>query len=98
MPEQPNILLLYGSDELAIQAHVKKLCQELGDAVTAEMNISQFTGQQGNFDEINTAVNSAPFLAPRRVVVLESACAASLSRAFSILYDFLDRLHRENYL
>ena len=70
MPETPSILILHGNDEFAIAAHIEKLCAGLGDPTTADMNIARFDGRLGlDFEALNTAVNAAPFLAPRRVVV-----------------------------
>ena len=71
MPEPPAILLLHGNDELAIAGHIEKLCSGLGDPSTASMNIARFDGRLGlDFEALNTAVNAAPFLAARRVLVL----------------------------
>jgi DNA polymerase-3 subunit delta len=77
MAETPAILILHGNDELAIAAHIEKLCAGLGDPATAELNIALFDGRSGlNFEALNTAVNAAPFLAPRRVMVLVHPGAA----------------------
>ena len=71
MPETPLVLLLHGNDEFAISAHVEKLCAGLGDPATAGMNIARFDGRLSlDFEALNSAVNAAPFLAPRRVMVL----------------------------
>ena len=78
MPELPSVLLLHGNDEFAIAAHIEKLCAGLGDPSTADMNIARFDGRLGlDFEALNTAVNSAPFLASRRVVVLTHPIAVS---------------------
>jgi DNA polymerase-3 subunit delta len=71
MLETPSVLLLHGSDEFAISAHIETLCAGLGDPTTAGMNIARFDGRLGmDFEALNAAVNAAPFLAPRRVMVL----------------------------
>ena len=71
MPDTPSITILHGNDEFAIAAHIEKLCAGLGDPSTADMNIARFDGRAGvDYEALNTAVNAAPFLAPRRVVVL----------------------------
>ena len=71
MSETPSIIILHGNDEFAIAAHIEKLCAGLGDPATAGMNIARFDGRTGlDFEALNTAVNAAPFLAARRVVVL----------------------------
>jgi DNA polymerase-3 subunit delta len=77
MPETPSVLILHGNDELAITAHIDKACASLGDPSSAEMNIARFDGRAGlNQEAFHTAVNAAPFLAPRRVVVLLHPAAA----------------------
>jgi DNA polymerase-3 subunit delta len=77
MTDSPSILILYGTDEFAISGHIQRICAGLGDSSTAEMNIARFDGRLGlDFEAFNTAVNAAPFLAPRRVVVLEHPVTA----------------------
>ncbi|MDP2974755.1 MAG: hypothetical protein Q8N45_00950, partial [Anaerolineales bacterium] len=71
MSDAPSVILLHGSDEYAIAAHIEKLVTALGDPSTADMNIARFDGRAGlNFESLYTAVNAVPFLAPRRMVVL----------------------------
>ncbi len=71
MPEPASVLLLHGNDEFAISAHIEKMCAGLGDPATAGMNIARFDGRQGlDLEAVNAAVNAAPFLAPRRVMVM----------------------------
>ncbi|MFH1523531.1 MAG: DNA polymerase III subunit delta [Chloroflexota bacterium] len=71
MNDFPNIILLHGNDEFAIAEHIEKLCAGLGDPSTADMNIAHFDGGAGvDFETLYTAINAAPFLAPRRVVAL----------------------------
>jgi DNA polymerase III subunit delta len=77
MAETPSILILHGNDEFAIAAHIARLCASLGDPSTADLNIARFDGRAGlDFEALNTAVNAAPFLAPRRVMVLAHPLAA----------------------
>ncbi len=77
MTETANILLLHGTDEFAIAAHIEKLCAGLGDPATADMNISRFDGRLGlDYQALHAAVNAMPFLAPRRVMVLVNPISA----------------------
>jgi DNA polymerase-3 subunit delta len=80
MSDTPTVVLLHGNDEYAIAAHIEKLCNGLGDPSSAAMNIAKFDGRTGfEYEAITAAVNAAPFLAPRRVVVLLhpiSACSS----------------------
>jgi DNA polymerase III subunit delta len=80
MSETPSVLILHGNDEFAISGHIEKLCAGLGDPSTADMNIARFDGRLGlDFEALNTAVNAAPFLAPRRVMVLVHPVSAFAS-------------------
>jgi DNA polymerase-3 subunit delta len=77
MPEPPSILILHGSDELAISQHAARMCSSLGDPGTAEMNVARFDGRQAvDFEALNGAVNAIPFLASRRVTILDHPGAA----------------------
>jgi len=93
MSVPPSIILLHGSDELAISTHINKLCAGLGDPSLADMNIARFDGRLAlDFEALNTAVNAAPFLAPRRVVVLNHPGSAFPSpEARKKLLDLLDK-------
>ena len=77
MSDFPSVILLHGNDEFAISGHIEKLCTGLGDPSTAGMNIARFDGRLGlDFEALNTAINAAPFLAPRRVMVLAHPVSA----------------------
>jgi len=80
MSDSPSVILLHGNDEFAISGHIEKLCAGLGAPSTAGMNIARFDGRLGlDFEALNTAVNAAPFLAPRRVMVLVHPISAFAS-------------------
>lgn len=71
MPETASILLLHGNDEFAIARHIDQVCASLGDPASAEMNITRFDGRLGvDMEALHAAVNAAPFLSDRRVMVL----------------------------
>jgi DNA polymerase-3 subunit delta len=93
MSEAPSVLILHGNDEFAIAAHITKLCAGLGDPSTADLNIARFDGRAGlDFEALNTAINAAPFLAPRRVMVLDHPIAAFASApARKKFLDLLDK-------
>jgi DNA polymerase-3 subunit delta len=93
MPETPQVLLLHGNDEFAISAHIKKICAGLGDHSTADMNVARFDGRLGlDFEALNTAVNAAPFLAPRRVMILVHPVSAfPLPETRKKLFDLLEK-------
>ena len=93
MSETPSVLILHGNDEFAIAGHISKLCAGLGDPSTADLNIARFDGRAGlDFEALNTAINAAPFLAPRRVMVLDHPIAAFASApARKKFLDLLDK-------
>ncbi len=93
MTETANILLLHGTDEFAIAAHIEKLCAGLGDPSTADMNISRFDGRLGlDYEALHSAVNAMPFLAPRRVMVLVNPISAfNSAEARKKFLDFLEQ-------
>ncbi len=93
MSETPSILILHGNDEFAISAHIEKVCDGMGDPSIADMNIARFDGRLGlDFEALNTAVNTAPFLAPRRVMVLVHPSPAFASaQAREKFIDLLDK-------
>lgn len=81
MPNSSNAILLHGTDEFAINAHLSKLRAGMGDPSIAELNISQFDGRAGlDFEALNIAVNAIPFLSARRLVVLRNPTAAFPAR------------------
>ena len=80
MPDSSATLILHGNDEFAIAAHIAKVCAGLGDSATADMNIARFDGRSGvDFEALNGAVNAMPFLAPRRIIILDRPSAAFAS-------------------
>jgi DNA polymerase-3 subunit delta len=93
MPDSPSVIILHGNDEFAISGHIEKLCAGLGDSSTADMNITRFDGRLGlDFEALNIAVNAAPFLAPRRVMVLvHPGSAFASAEARKKLIDLLDK-------
>ncbi len=48
MAESPQITLLYGNDEFAINAHIDKICAGLGSSTEADMNIARFDRANGH--------------------------------------------------
>ena len=68
--ETPTVYILHGDDLHKAEEMLAAMRERLGDPSTAEMNISVFEGAGIQFPEVESAVVSAPFLAPRRIVVL----------------------------
>lgn len=68
--EVPIVYVLYGTDEFAIQQKINEFIKEMGEPVTAEMNITRLDGRNLNVDDLNNATGAIPFLSDRRLVIL----------------------------
>lgn len=71
MTAPPTVYLLYGDHELAIKDFVARIKQKMGTPENAEMNISRFPSTELDLDKLEQICSTVPFLAPRRVVILE---------------------------
>ncbi len=70
MPAQPYVSFLYGNDEYAIARRIKQYQGIFSDPSVAEMNTTGLDGRGMSDDEFNNALNSIPFLASKRLVIL----------------------------
>jgi DNA polymerase-3 subunit delta len=75
MPEQPNIIFLYGNDEYAISRRLTEFESVFDDASAREMNTARLDARTMAEDDLNNAVNSMPFLAKQRLVLLANPSA-----------------------
>ncbi|OGO19738.1 MAG: DNA polymerase III subunit delta [Chloroflexi bacterium RBG_16_48_8] len=95
----PTVYLLYGDHELAFSEFVSRLREKMGDPSTADMNIETFTPIKftlGKFEEVCT---SLPFLAPRRLVILEEPTRyIADTRVKEAFYQVIDSLPRTTAL
>ncbi len=66
----PVVYLLHGDDDFAIGEFIAAMLEKLGDPTTAEMNTTRFNGNYG-VEDLRAAASAMPFLATRRVVVVE---------------------------
>jgi DNA polymerase III subunit delta len=70
-----NILFLYGTDEFAITRRLAEFCAVFADPTSADMNTARLDARSVSEDELNNAVNSMPFLAGQRLVLLANPSA-----------------------
>lgn len=70
MAEKPVVYILHGDDEYAIAQFISSMEAKVGDPAIAGMNITHFPKGALPLDEITLVVQSMPFLAERRLVVL----------------------------
>ena len=66
----PNVHLFYGNDEFAIARRLKEFEADFTDPTSADMNTARLEARTMTENDLNTAVNAMPFLAPRRLVLL----------------------------
>jgi DNA polymerase-3 subunit delta len=67
----PTVYLFYGDDELSRSEFIERLKDRLGDRSVADLNIYHSKPDQNDLDQIEQACASVPFLAPRRLVIVE---------------------------
>ncbi|MFZ1042055.1 MAG: DNA polymerase III subunit delta [Anaerolineales bacterium] len=75
MPKESNILFLYGNDEFAITRRLAEFGLIFTDSTSADMNTARLDARTMSEDELNNAVNSMPFLAKQRLVLLANPSA-----------------------
>ncbi|MCZ2127627.1 MAG: DNA polymerase III subunit delta [Anaerolineales bacterium] len=71
----PNVFLLYGNDEFAIARKLKEFESDFSDPTAADMNTTRLEARTMSENDLNNAVNAAPFLAPRRLVLIAAPSA-----------------------
>jgi len=69
----PSLYLLYGDDAFAVEAFVASLSEKLGDASTIAMNRQRFDGGSLDLQELRGVCSQMPFLAERRLVIIDNA-------------------------
>jgi DNA polymerase III subunit delta len=69
--EKPSVYVYHGDDPFTIRRQVDALAGQMGgDPTIADLNITRLDGRNASDDELRSAVNSMPFLAERRLVIL----------------------------
>lgn len=73
--EKPIVYLVHGEDTLAMRSFVATLRERMGDPGMAELNTQQLDGSVVTDEQLRAAVNTLPFLAERRLVIVEHPLA-----------------------
>jgi DNA polymerase-3 subunit delta len=68
--EGPEVYILDGNDEFAINESVSKIVSRLGDPNIAGMNTTRIDGRSFTLPQLKDAVATVPFLATKRLVIL----------------------------
>ncbi|HEX6033909.1 MAG TPA: hypothetical protein VFY83_05710, partial [Anaerolineales bacterium] len=68
----PNLYFLFGNDEFAIARKLKEFESDFPDSTSADMNTARLDARSMDENDLNNAVNAMPFLAKRRLVLLQN--------------------------
>lgn len=73
MSGAPSLYLLRGDDSARFREHVARFKAGMGDPDTADLNTSVLEGDNLNLNGLVADAMAVPFLAPRRLVIVENA-------------------------
>jgi DNA polymerase-3 subunit delta len=68
---KPTVILLFGDDELALHERLADFIERLAEPGNAEVHVSRFSAARLDLEAFETQLMSAPFLTPRRMVILD---------------------------
>jgi len=68
----PNLYFLFGNDEFAITRKLKEFEADFPDPTSADMNTARLDARSMDENDLNNAANAMPFLAKRRLVLLQN--------------------------
>jgi len=71
----PVVYILHGEDEFQIAQTLAEMEQRLGDPATVAMNTTRLDGNTFRLDELLSVAGAMPFLAKRRLVILNHPLA-----------------------
>jgi len=69
----PTVYLLHGEDDFEISNFIKSVKSRLGDETAQDMNVTWVDSNKFDLEALRSYVSAVPFLAPRRLVILENA-------------------------
>jgi len=72
---KPIVTILRGDDSTRMEALLHQYQGELGAPDMASLNTSQLDGNTASLDDMRSATLTMPFLAPRRLVIMDHALA-----------------------
>src|SRR6185503_12089632 len=68
---ESNFYLLYGNDDMSLEIALKGLRASMGSGTEAEMNTSEYEGEEVTVPKILNDVRSFPFLSDKRLVIVK---------------------------
>jgi DNA polymerase III subunit delta len=88
----PNLYFLFGNDEFAITRKLKEFESDFTDPTSADMNTARLEARSMSENDLNNAVNALPFLAKRRLVLLQNPSAKYNNQsARKKFFEFLEK-------
>jgi len=95
--QKPVVYVFHGDDELAISESIAELKSRLGDPSTIELNLTTLDGRSLSIEELEIAGKSIPFLAERRLTVLNHPLAyMQVDSNRKRILAFLEEIPEEN--
>ena len=70
----PVVYLLHGEDDFGIAEFIRAMLAKMGDSSMAELNTTRLDAG-ADLEAVRAAASAVPFLAPRRVVIVENTAA-----------------------
>ena len=80
MSSPPRLYLLHGPDEFASAEYVASLKEKMGDPSLASLNTTVFDARTVTLPELRSVCDTLPFLAKRRLVLVEGWLTKMLSK------------------
>jgi DNA polymerase-3 subunit delta len=76
----PTLYLLHGDDEIAMRETIARLYEQLGEPSMRDLNTTRLEGRGLSLAALRDACGTAPFIARRRMVIVEGYFTWLLSR------------------
>ena len=93
------ILFLYGEDTYRSKKKLDEIkAKFLRDIDPSGLNLHQLDGEKAELDEIRSAVSASPFLAKKRMLVLQDAVASAGKKEAEPLAELMDSIPEETIL
>lgn len=95
--QRPVVYVFHGDDDLAISESIADFKSSLGDPSTVELNLTSLDGRSLSIEEFETAGKSLPFLAERRLTIINHPLAYMQNESNrKRVLKFLEDLPEEN--
>lgn len=93
MTDTPTFYLIYGDDDMSVSDALQKIRANMGDSSEADMNTSEYDGENTSVAKILNDVKSFPFLSDKRLVIVKGLVTHLMKNASGKAQ--LDKLMKE---